>query len=548
MSAIFHDFDVYETLEGFTVGSRIFTGISAIVFIVMICISFFGSSTMMNAGKHRNMIGKIEKTEFTSVVQAVAPDQMIIVDKEIAERIGEKELGSDPGLGSRVILGDFTLQAVNQKLYWIAPLVHTDFFKWWRFSDEGTPGYIRVSATNQEDYAMVRSVNNKNITIKYQPQAFFGEDLGRHIYVNGYHGQLYSDYTFEVDDNWNPYWTVTLYDSKIGFGGDDAIGILCINPETGHIDQYTVDNAPAWIDRIQPEDFVSDQVDDWGYYVHGWLNPSDRDRLAVAGEHSVVLGKDGRSYFYLGLTSKGKENSTVGFVMVDTRTKKTTWFKQAGATEDAAKASAEGKVQEKGYVGSDGITYNIGGYPTYEFLLKDKAGLMKIIALVNVHDHSIVGIGENRHEAVQDYQAQITNRGNSVSFAVNDIEKVTVKSKVIRFSSEVVKGNTYYYFILEKRPGTIFNVGSNISSEVALTREGDIVKVSFVDGVKNGGVLLIRNFDNMSISIDQDSIQVKLEKEVDAVRDSVILKKSEQASDNKWEKLSAEEKRKILKK
>jgi hypothetical protein len=46
-----------------------------------------------------------------------------------------------------------------------------------------------------------------------------------------------------------------------------------------------------------------------------------------------------------GLTSVGKEESAVGFVLVDTRTKEATFINKV--TEYAAQSSAQGKVQER---------------------------------------------------------------------------------------------------------------------------------------------------------------------------------------------------------
>lgn len=522
----------------------IFDGVAVISFLAMFAIAFFGSTEMFHAEEYQQLIGKVEETEFTSNVQPVATDQMIIVDQEIAQRIGEKELGSDPGLGSRVELGEFTLQVVDKKLYWIAPLLHSGFFKWNRFDNEGTPGYVRVSATNQEDYALVKKVGQKDLHVKYQTESYFSQDLERHLYTHGYASKLFSDFTFEVDDNWNPYWTITLYDTKIGFGGSDAYGVLTVDPETGDVKEYSIANAPAWIDRIQPETVVSGQVDDWGSLIHGWWNPSHADVKKVTEDYSLVLGNDGRSYFYFGLTSSGNDNSTVGFVMVDTRTKKSHWFKQAGATESAARGSAEGKVQEKGYNGSDGITYNIGGHPTYEFLLKDKGGLMKLIALVNVHDHTIVGIGENRHEAIQDYQSQITNRGNAVAISASDMEKVSINSHIKRFGIEVVKGNTFYYFVLSEKPTVKFTTGTTVSTDLALTREGDQVKVDYIE--TTSGEISITNFRNLTLGLT-DAADVLAKAGTDSLRVVKIEKSNEKVIDNKWDSLSVEDKKKLLK-
>jgi hypothetical protein len=536
----------YEYGEGIGIVSVIFTIIASGIFVGVIIVGgFISSSGWVNTTQYRGLIGEIKQTEFTANVQPIAVNQMLIVDDEIAQRVGEKVLGSDPGLGSRSKLGKFTLQAVNHQLYWIAPIVHSGYFKWKRFGDVGTPGYVKVSATNQEDYALVTNVNGKDLHIVYQEHAYFSQDLERHVYINGYRSALYSDYTFEVDDDWNPYWTITINDSKIGFGGYDAVGVLVVDSETGKMTEYKTEDAPKWIDRIQPVDNITSQVDDWGNYIDGYWNLSGNNKIRVAGESSLVLGSDGRSYYYYGLTSDGNDNSTVGFVMVDTRTKKAHWFKQAGATEHAACESAEGKVQEKEYVGSDGITYNIDGYPTYEFLLKDKGGLMKLVSLVNVHDHTIVGIGESRQEAIQDYRSQMTNRGNTVSLSTSDMQLISISSKIFRIDKDIMKGNTFYKLILEKYPKILFTAGATISEELALTRDGDMVKIRYVKPNSNGNVSIL-NFDNLVLSIQKDSIQISNEQKLDTLRIKVIQQKSNEVVDQKINGLSSEEKRKLL--
>lgn len=523
--------------------SFIFGCLAFISVLIMISIWFFNSS-LLKASSYQNLIGEIVTSEFNAHVQPIPTDQMVIVDEEIAERIGEKLLGSDPGLGSRAKLGSFTRQVVQGKLYWIAPLEHRGFFKWYRFSNEGTPGYVRVSATNQEDYALITKDSKGNdLHIHYQTKSYFSQSLWRYIYRNGYCSTIYTDLSFEVDDNWDPYWTVTLYDSKIGFGGNDAIGIISVNPSDGSIIEYSLDELPGWIDRVHPEEFIYNQISDWGELIHGWYNPSDEDKLSVNQDYSMVIGSDGKSYFYYGLTSKGTEESTVGFVMVDTRTKKAHWFKQAGATEAAAKKSAQGKYPEKGYTSSEGITYNISGHATYEFLLKDGAGLMKMIGLVNVHDHTIVGIGENRQEAMREYESELNNRGNNVAVNETEMELENVTSSIKRFGNEVVKGTTYYYFILSDNSKIKFSASSNVSTDLVLTKEGDKVFIQYVSGTSK--IISIMKFKNLTIGINDDETDL-LKQSIDSIKISRIKKSNEKVMDAKWEDLSIEDKNKLL--
>ena len=403
-----------------------------------------------------------------------------------------------------------------------------------------------MSATNPEDYKLVKQIGSENLHIKYQPEAFFSQDLERHVYTNGYMTKGYTDFIFEVDEDWKPYWMVTIYDSKIGFGGDDATELLVIDPETGAITHHPIDKTPSWIDRVQPVDFVRNQADDWGEYIHGWPNWSGNDKLSASEEYSVVLGSDGRVYYYISLLSKGKENSTVGFMMVDARSKAVKWYRQAGATEQAARSSAEGKVQQMGYVGSEGITYNIDGIATYEFLLKDKGGLMKQIALVSVHDHTIVGVGETRQQAMRNYRSELASHGNAAVSGPSQMQKKTVVSTVQRISSDVTGGNTDYYLMVtsDNWKGHIFTGTTSTSIEIALTKAGDQVQITFVESERKE--IELKSFVNLSLKTQLDSSLVRQTAQIDTIRESGRQEKRGEVVDNTWENMSPQEKERLI--
>jgi hypothetical protein len=50
---------------------------------------------------------------------------------------------------------------------------------------------------------------------------------------------------------------------------------------------------------------------------------SNANKLQITEGLTLVYGNDNKSYWYTGLTSVGKDESAVGFVLVDTRTKET---------------------------------------------------------------------------------------------------------------------------------------------------------------------------------------------------------------------------------
>lgn len=441
------------------------------------------------AMKYQGLIGEVKLSEnFAEEVPPVDLEEIRIVDQEVAHRLGDKVLGEElPGeermLGSQAYVGDFRIQNVNGKLYWVAPLLHSGFFKWFN-NREGTPAYIKVSATANPEVELVSDVK-----IKYQPEAYFNSNLHRHLYLNGYLNTGLTDYTFEIDDEGNPYWVVTLYSHEVGFSGMNAYGVAVVNASTGDIQKYTPETAPAWIDRIQPMDMVEEQLEYWGEYIHGYWNFSNLDKKTTTKGMSLVYGKDDQSYWYTGLTSVGQEEGTIGFVLVNTRTKETTRYKQVGATEEAARRSAMGKVQEKKYIGSFPILYNINNVPTYVLSLKDQAGLIKMVAMVSVRDHSIVGVGETLEEALRAYRGGRTNDKKEGNYQVY--------GRIDRIQSGLIDGKMVYYFTLDKYPNKVFKSESIVSPKFPITAIKDSVMVAYDDG--RSEFVPVAKFDNLDI-------------------------------------------------
>jgi hypothetical protein len=74
-------------------------------------------------------------------------------------------------------------------------------------------------------------------------------------------------------------------------------------------------------------------------------------------------------------------------------------------------AAAEGEVQEKGYVASFPSLVNISDQPTYIMVLKDAVGVVKLYALVNVENYSIVATGSTQTEAMTAYKKLLRQSG-----------------------------------------------------------------------------------------------------------------------------------------
>jgi hypothetical protein len=112
--------------------------------------------------------------------------------------------------------------------------------------------------------------------------------------------------------------------------------------------------------------------------LNGWPNPSDKDKLQIAGDLDVVYGTNGRAYFYRGLSSTGGDAGLVGFVMVDTRTKEVTRYNLQGVTAAIAQATAEGVFPEKKYTATNPLPFMVEGRASYVMALRDGTGIARM--------------------------------------------------------------------------------------------------------------------------------------------------------------------------
>lgn len=471
--------------------------IAIALIIYIVAVPFITSTPILHAKAYRNLIGDVKESEFTEDVSPVSVKDIRLVDEDMAMKLGDKKLGESPALGSVSKLGEFHIQSVKGELYWVAPLVHRDIVKWIT-SLEGSNGYVMVSASNPQDVRLVQSIDNKPVKIVYQPDAYLHQDLQRHMYINGILNVGITDLTLEINDEGRPYWVASLYEHKVGYSGANCTGVAIVDAETGSVKRYSIKNTPKWVDRIQPQDVVANQIDNWGRYIRGFLNSaiSEEGVLIPTEGTSLVYGNDNKSYWYTGITSSGGDESTIGFMLVDSRTKEAKLYKQPGATESAAMKSAEGKVQQMNYEATFPVMYNILGKPTYVSSLKDKAGLVKMVAFISVEDFSVLGLGETKEEALRNYRDSLESQGNNVNLE-NDTTREEVEGTITRINSDVKNGNTSYYLTIDSKNDVIFKGGSKVSNELTLSQIGDKVKIAFQKGEQN--LVDIIEFNNLNI-------------------------------------------------
>ncbi|NRT70718.1 cell shape-determining protein [Clostridium beijerinckii] len=464
---------------------------TAIIVALLYVAAIIIYSPLISYNAHRNLIGNIEEMDFSSQIEYIDINQLPIIDKELAYKLADKKLGEITSLGSQVSVGQLTLQSVNGQLCYVGPLEHSSFLKWIS-NREGTIGYIKVSATNQNDVELVTQLDGKDIRLKYLNSAYFLSDLNRAAYFRDMKAG-HTDYTFELDDSGRPYWVITRYDTGVGITEEKAIGALVMDAQTGESTIYNTDNLPEWVDRIQPMKYINRYINKWGELVHGVLNFTDKDKLKTTTDGMNIIYNKGVCYYYTGITSVGSDESLVGFMLTNTRTGETKMYKTAGATEEASMRSAEGKVQQYGYKATFPYLINIQNEPTYFMTLKDSNGLVKQYAMVNVKNYNTVGVGDTLQATLNKYLEGLTN--TNISLESGNQEEV-IRGEVERIGL-VIKEGTSIYDIKLKNNENIFSVSTETSREVALTQVNDSVEMKFIK-VGDNRYIITNSFSDLS--------------------------------------------------
>jgi hypothetical protein len=437
------------------------------------------SATLFHADRYRTVVGTVDTLDNHPELSSTDAARFRVVDEALARRMAERVLGEDGALGSQVTIGRMTLQLVAGEWLWVGPLNHSSLLRW--AANASTPGYVTVSATAPDDPKAARLV----LTLDQQPLALVYNGGGR--FWTDPRRVLYERYPtlglgqmhFELDDTGRPFWVMTTYEHTIGYSGARVTGAILLDPQTGEDTPCATADCPAWVDMLQDEDLLLAQVGWWGEFAEGWWNPSGRNKLAVTPITARAVDAAGHQYFYTGITSVSADQGTAGYILADTRTGQTTFYRQAGATETAAMRSAEGTVQEKGYEAASPVPYNIGGTWTYFIPLKDQAGFPKAFAFVSVENDQILAVGDTPAQAIRAYRQRLLTSGRATGDDVASGERLT--GVITRIAADVRDGTTHYLVMVGGHEDRIFVGTSATAATLPLAAPGDSVEIQYLE-------------------------------------------------------------------
>lgn len=423
----------------------------ALAIITVVIIGFYivgdiASSRIFNADKYQQLL-TIETRDFATDIKEVSYNEIPLLDRDSAEIIGTRVMGTMVDMVSQFEVDDYYTQInYKNKPYRVTPLCYGSLIKWLANSGSGIPAYIKIDMTTQKAEC-VRLEDG----IKYSTSDHFSRNIYRHLRFN-YPTYIFDDISFEIDEEGIPYWVCPVKKYNIGLFGGVTIGrvVLC-NAITGECTDYEIDAAPEWIDKVYSADLLIELYDYNGLLKNGFFNSilSQKGCLQTTdGYNYIALDDD--VWVYTGITSVGQDNSNVGFVLMNQRTAETRYYEVAGAEEYSAMSSARGKVQHLGYNATFPLVLNIEGQPTYFMALKDSAGLVKQYAMLNIEKYQTVATGDTVAACEKEYINILKENGIITdSPAKEEADTKTVKGTIKKMAQLVVDGNSHFYVQLE---------------------------------------------------------------------------------------------------
>ena len=417
----------------------------------------------------------VEAGDFAAEVDEISYDQIPMLDRTSAERLGDRKLGELSDMVSQFeVVDDYTQINYKGRPVRIATLMYADIVKWFTNRADGLPAYLIIDMVSQ-NVELVRLEEG----IKYTNAEHFSRNLYRHLRFH-FPTYMFSYPVMEVNEEGTPYWICPRIVKTIGlFGGTDVKGAVLVNAITGACEYY--EEVPDWVDNLYSAELIMQQYDYYGMYHNGFLNSifGQRDvTVTTEGYNYLALGDD--VWAYTGITSTGGDQSNIGFLLTNQRTKESHFYSCAGATEYSAMASAEGELQNLRYTATFPLLLNVGGQPTYFMAMKDQAQLVKKYAMVNVQQYQIVATGDTVAQCEQNYLAMLSQNGvTDGSASLSGTE--TVSGAIAEIRSAVLDGNTVY-FIRLVGSDAFYSISAVDQPLAVILSAGDQVTITYHPG------------------------------------------------------------------
>lgn len=404
--------------------------------------------------------------------------------------------GEMPGdLGSYTKIGNSFEQTYNGTQVYVTDLVVTSW-RGFRNNGKALPGYFIRSAKDID--AQTNFVHGFSMT--YVPAAKWSADLNRHVYLNYVLGcKCFIDNleTLEIDDNGDPKYTGTVWKYAIGNVGMVATNVIVVDPETGQIDEYPINEAPEWVDRIFSLEMMKKRVEYWAKYSE-WDKkfPEDATGKMKVDSAEDVYGSEGKLEYMITISSAGSDQTLKYDLRVNPRTGEVVKYQASGKTISAV----DDLIDEQTF--TDEINTAIGAEPielerqlllgewVYYSILESRSegegssgSIVGFAFLQEKYTSSpnMVVVADNFSEAWNKLRKQVTTGSRDSQIQSEQADTFVVNGTVLEVANFTIDDTILFVVATEENEkGYYFRISSE-NPIISLTNPGDEVMIVAYD-------------------------------------------------------------------
>ena len=195
-------------------------GLFLILFAVFLAGSVL-SSPIVNASKYQKLL-TVENSDFSKDIKEVSYQTIPLLDKNSAELLGNRKMGSMVDMVSQFeVSSEYTQINYQDTPVRVAPLVYASPVKWLTNQSKGIPAYIRIDMATQNTECVKLKEG-----IRYSKSEYFNRNIYRHLRFR-YPTYIFDDQIFfEIDDNGTPFWVCPVKEFTIGLFGGQTVGTV----------------------------------------------------------------------------------------------------------------------------------------------------------------------------------------------------------------------------------------------------------------------------------------------------------------------------------
>ncbi len=446
-------------------------------------------------------------------------NHMVIVGAASAERKANQALSNNGNINTYYDLGKGNLQSVGGRMYYVYELKLTGMRNQKRM-DYTVPGFVVVDAEDPNAASQLRTTDasGQPYKLRYVTDMPWEYSVDRLLWNNGYRSYFVDDRTFEVTDQWQPFYTASINKPALRWMRAVPEGFITINPATGSITRYGLDRVPQWVDRVYSAQVVKDMMNWHGQWGAGkdkapykLFAEGSGNRFKVSGEPELVYTKGGHPAWQVLMTSYKSDTAVNNIALFDARSNKVTLYSVPdGMTveqtvADAIMGSPENPNKQR--IPAALALHKIYGRLTWAASLEpnteDARKSFNGVALVpatNVNNTN-VRIGNTKAEALDKYRSFIATTPSNNSPEENSQTR-SITGKVTQLKEVVSGGQTFVYFLIGDDTAHVYKSRvDDAQPELTLIRVGTTVTVGYLETGVDSSRREVRSYDDLSLAL-----------------------------------------------